>query len=107
MTASKHEPKCRVCRQPWVSSDGKWQICEDCPYREVDLDQGDDAAADIPQIQIGEEITVTLNLPVMFRRMAEQAVRIRELERELAIARFNALFESPDDDQHDNGDSTE
>ncbi|WP_127599605.1 hypothetical protein [Nitratireductor alexandrii] len=29
-----HEPSpCPACREPWVSADGEFAVCRDCPYR--------------------------------------------------------------------------
>jgi uncharacterized Zn finger protein (UPF0148 family) len=96
----KKQITCPACKMPWINTDGKWNICVDCPYRDAgevhDIDakivSADDTIVDRDNAD-GDDIFISVNLTALMRYIAELELKVRELTK----ANAEHLFRMPDD----------
>lgn len=80
--------RCPACRQSWISQDGKWHICLDCPYRSTSFI--DEDVPIIASISISDEgeVSGTFDLKSLLEYVHNLKHQNEKLIRELADLNF-------------------
>lgn len=80
---------CPSCKEPWVTPEGKWSICADCPHRDVTGIRGGDHSI-MATVMINEDgrVSGVVDLTKLFKRLHDLEANERRLLREIADVQF-------------------